>query len=73
MNRLIGVPPAQREKANRMKVTSKSISDIKVGQRRREDFGDLQGLADSIAKYGLFHPVIVDGDDNLVAGERRFA
>jgi hypothetical protein len=53
-----------------MRVESILIEDIKVGERRREDFGDLEGLAESIAKYGLFHPVIVS-NNNLVAGERR--
>lgn len=47
------------------------IDDINVGERRREDFGDIEGLAESIGKYGLFHPIIVDGANNLVAGERR--
>jgi ParB-like chromosome segregation protein Spo0J len=47
------------------------ISEIKVGARRRDDFGDLEGLAESIRKYKLFHPIIVDGERNLIAGERR--
>jgi hypothetical protein len=54
-----------------MKVESVFISDIKVTNRRREDFGDIQGLADSIARFGLLHPITLDGDNNLVAGERR--
>lgn len=47
------------------------IDKIEVGDRRREDMGDLQGLSDSIAKYGLLHPVVVDDSDRLVAGGRR--
>jgi ParB-like chromosome segregation protein Spo0J len=47
------------------------ISEIKVGKRRREDFGDIEGLAESIGEYGLFHPVVVDDKRNLIAGERR--
>lgn len=54
-----------------MRVESLLIEDITVGERRREEFGDLQGLAESIGKYGLFHPVVVDGARNLIAGERR--
>jgi ParB-like chromosome segregation protein Spo0J len=54
-----------------MKVISLPISEINVGTRRREDFGDIEGLAASIVKYGLFHPAIVDDKNNLVAGERR--
>jgi len=49
------------------------IDQIQVGERRREDMGDVQGLADSIAKYGLLHPVVVDDQNRLVAGGRRLA
>lgn len=44
---------------------------IVVQDRRREDFGDIDGLAASLARYGLLHPVVVDDDNVLVAGERR--
>lgn len=47
------------------------IDQIEVGERRREDMGDVQGLADSIAKYGLLHPIVVDDKNRLVAGGRR--
>ena len=47
-------------------------SDVKITtQRFREDFGDVEELAVSIQRYGLFHPIIVDRQLNLVAGERR--
>lgn len=49
------------------------ISKIIVGTRRREDMGDIQGLADSIQKYGLLHPVVIDNQNRLVAGGRRLA
>lgn len=42
-----------------------------VRNRRREDFGDIEGLSASIAKHGLFHPLVVDEDLHLIAGERR--
>lgn len=48
-----------------------SVKKIKVGRRCREDFGDIPGLAHSIQKYGLIHPIVVDEDLNLLAGERR--
>jgi len=51
-----------------MKLT---IAGIVVGERRREDYGDIAGLAASIDRYGLLHPIVVDGDGNLVAGGRR--
>lgn len=47
------------------------ISHIKVGERFRKDFGDLQGLADSIAELGQLHPIGVDSNYNLIFGERR--
>lgn len=47
------------------------IDRIVVGTRRREDLGDLDGLVTSIRTYGLLHPIVVDADNRLVAGERR--
>lgn len=47
------------------------ISDITVGVRRRTEFGDIAGLAASIERYGLLHPIVVTDDLVLVAGERR--
>lgn len=47
------------------------IDEIVVGERRREDMGDIQELAESIGKYGLLHPVVVDEQSRLVAGGRR--
>lgn len=48
-----------------------NISDIRIGDRVRQDMGDLRGLADSIAKNTLLHPVVVMRDGLLVAGHRR--
>jgi len=48
-----------------------AISSIIVGNRDREDLGDLLGLAKSIKAVGLINPIIVDKDLNLVAGLRR--
>jgi hypothetical protein len=47
------------------------IDSIIVENRRREDFGDVEGLAESIRRLGLFHPLVVDENNNLIAGERR--
>jgi ParB-like chromosome segregation protein Spo0J len=52
-------------------MTKMLISQISVGDRRREDLGDVAGLATSINRYGLLHPVVVDATGALVAGERR--
>ncbi len=48
-----------------------AIKDIAVGERRREDYGDVAGLAESIERYGLIQPVVLDGENRLVAGGRR--
>lgn len=48
-----------------------AIADIRVGKRLREDLGDLHDLAVSIDNRGLIHPIVVDGDNLLIAGHRR--
>lgn len=47
------------------------ISKIKVTNRLRKDYGDISSLSSSIKKFGLLHPIVIDEDNNLVAGERR--
>lgn len=47
------------------------ISEVKPGQRVREDYGDIESLANSIKEHGLLHPIVVDSDYNLIAGCRR--
>jgi len=47
------------------------IADIKVGERIRDDMGDIEGLAESIEDLGLLNPVTVDEDGRLLAGARR--
>lgn len=47
------------------------LESITVGKRRREDYGDINGLAESMRRFGLLHPVVVDDEANLVAGGRR--
>ena len=44
---------------------------IKVGPRFRKDMGSIDDLAASIKAVGLIHPIVVDRDGNLIAGERR--
>lgn len=50
---------------------SLAINHVRVGDRHRKDFGDLDALAESIRTVGLLGPIVVDGDNNLVAGHRR--
>lgn len=47
------------------------VGEVKVGERLRTDFGDIPGLATSIQRYGLLHPIVIDEKNNLIAGERR--
>ena len=47
------------------------ITDIRVGERFREELGEIEKLKESIATYGLFHPVVIDRNFSLLAGFRR--
>lgn len=47
------------------------LEKVIVEKRFRKDFGDMDGLAVSIQKYGLIHPICVTKDLRLIAGERR--
>lgn len=47
------------------------IKDIKIGERFRKDYSDVDKLAESIEKFGLIHPIVVDDANNLIAGGRR--
>ena len=47
------------------------IEDVRIGERRRKDLGNVGELAKSIRRFGLLHPIVVDEEGNLIAGERR--
>ena len=48
------------------------VADIVIKDERfREDYGEIEELAVSIQRYGLLHPIVVDDQLNLIAGERR--
>lgn len=49
-----------------------NVNDIKVGERFRKEFEGIEDLAQSIKKYGLIEPIIIDEHNNLIAGERRY-
>lgn len=51
------------------------ISQVKVGERQREDYGEIKELAESLAdpRFGQLQPIRIDRDRNLVAGGRRLA
>ena len=47
------------------------IDQIKIGERKRQDMGDISGLAASIDQIGLLQPIGVTPEYNLVFGHRR--
>ncbi len=47
------------------------IEDIIVKKRIRRSMGDLTTLSKSLKQYGLIHPILIDSENNLIAGERR--
>ena len=49
------------------------ISKIKIVENPRTQFDDksLKELAESISKNGQLQPILIDKDNNLIAGERR--
>ena len=47
------------------------LDEILVGERARKTVGDLGDLQVSIEAIGLLHPIVIDEDRRLIAGERR--
>lgn len=47
------------------------ISEIVIGERHRQDMGDLDALAASIRELGLLQPIGVTEENQLVFGARR--
>lgn len=47
------------------------IKEIKVNDRIRKDFGDIEELARDIDQNGLINPIVLSPDYQLIAGERR--
>jgi ParB family chromosome partitioning protein len=47
------------------------INQIKVSDRIRKDFGDIEELALDIKQNGLINPIVITPDNHLIAGERR--
>jgi len=47
------------------------ISEIKIGKRFRKDLGNLENLKNSIKEIGLLQSIVIDENNNLVAGARR--
>ncbi|TFG84898.1 MAG: chromosome partitioning protein ParB [Spirochaetales bacterium] len=49
------------------------IKKIKLKKRVRKDLGDLDGLADSMARLGQLHPLVITRRYALISGRRRLA
>lgn len=49
-----------------------AVKEIIVGKRYREKFEDIDLLAASIQDHGQIAPIVVDENNNLIAGERRY-
>jgi DNA modification methylase len=47
------------------------VTDIKIEGRMRKTFGNIEELAGSLSRFGLLNPVVIDGENNLIAGHRR--
>lgn len=48
-----------------------AVTIPELRQRKEFDIGELDALADSIRRLGLIHPLLVDENLQLIAGERR--
>lgn len=47
------------------------IEEIIIKKRIRIDLGELDPLMESIKKYGLMNPVVINRNNELIAGHRR--
>ena len=47
------------------------IEDIIVKRRIRKELGDIDPLAESLRRYGLMNPILVNKKNVLLAGRRR--
>ena len=47
------------------------INQVKVSERIRKDYGDIEELANDIKENGLINPPVITPEYELIAGERR--
>ena len=55
------------------KVKLINVSDVKIGERFRKDYGDMTAFVESIKDKGILQPITVNQDMELLAGGRRMA
>ncbi|MDR2176532.1 MAG: ParB N-terminal domain-containing protein [Treponema sp.] len=49
------------------------VEDIVVKKRVRRDMGDISALAESMKRFGLLSPLVINKKNELLAGGRRLA
>ena len=49
------------------------LTKIVVGNRQREEIGDLNEMVASLSKHGQLQPILIDQNNNLIAGFRRLS
>lgn len=54
-----------------MQITKVNVNDIKVINRARSVYTNMESLKDSISANGLLHPIIINDEMELLAGGRR--
>jgi ParB family chromosome partitioning protein len=47
------------------------VKDIIVKKRIRKDMGDIEGLAESLKRFGQITPIVISKKNTLIAGGRR--
>lgn len=48
------------------------LNEIDTVGRVRQDYGDMEGLCDSLTKHGLLQPIVINQNKQLIAGGRRY-
>ncbi len=48
-----------------------NIKGIRIKRRVRKNLGDIQGLAESLNRFGQLHPIVLTQNKILVSGRRR--
>lgn len=48
-----------------------ALTEVRIGDRARKDYGDLASLKASIAEHGLLQPIVLLPDNYLLCGGRR--
>ena len=50
----------------------RDIGELIVSQRMRKLYSNIDSLAESIVKYGMFTPILINENNELLAGGRRY-